>query len=128
MLLAVCREYDIEIEHPYIAMCFGGGMGFMGEVCGAVSGGVMAIGFIKGPAGNPQEFQKTMLPVQEFRRRFEEEMKTINCRELTGMDLTAPGGFESFMKSEVPEKVCAPAVATAYRLVMEVLEENASLS
>ena len=31
------------------------------------------------------------------------------------------------MKSDVPEKVCALAVDTAYRLVMEVLEERASL-
>ena len=127
VLLAVSQEYDIELEHSHLAMCFGGGMGFMGEVCGAVSGGIMAVGLVLGPAENQQEFQKTMLPVQEFRRRFEAEMKTINCRELTGMDLAAPGGFEDFMKSDVPERVCAPAVDTAYRLVMEVLEERAPL-
>lgn len=119
------QEYDIEIDHPHIAMCLGGGMGFMGEVCGAVSGAVMAIGLVKGPAENQQQFQQTMPLAQELRRRFDAEMKTIYCRELTGMDLAAPGGFEAFMKSDIPEKVCAPAVNTAYRLAMAVLAENA---
>jgi hypothetical protein len=63
--------------------------------------------------------------VQDFRSRFEIEMKTISCRVLTGIDLTAPGGFEELMTSGKGETVCAPTVDTAYRLVMEVLAENA---
>ena len=124
VLRAVSEEYEIDIEHPHIAMGFGGGMGFMGEVCGAVSGAVMAIGIVKGPVENQQEFQEIMPLVQDFRHRFETEMETISCRELTGMDLSKPGGFEEFMQSEVPEKVCTRAVDTAYRLVMDVLKED----
>jgi len=118
----VSQEFKIENEIiPHIAMCFGGGIGFTGAVCGAVSGAVMAIGLIKGPAANFTELQQTMPLVQDLRRRFEEEMKTMNCRELTGFDLTKPDNFEKYMKTDIPANVCAPAVDTAYRLAMELL-------
>jgi len=49
---------------------------------------------------------------------------TISCRELTGLDLTNPEEIEELMKSEVPQNVCFPAVATAHRLVVDLLREN----
>lgn len=124
VLMAVSQEYDIEIDRPDIAMGFGGGMGFMGEVCGAVSGAIMAISLVKGPAENQLQFQKTMPLIQELRRRFEAEMNSINCRDLTGMDLTKPGGLEELIQSGTSDKVCVPAVDTAYRIVMDVLKTS----
>ncbi|MCG8617649.1 MAG: C-GCAxxG-C-C family protein [Desulfobacterales bacterium] len=119
------QEYNIENEIiPHIAMCFGGGIGLTGAVCGAVSGAVMAIGLIKGPAANVNEFQQTMPLASALRRRFEAEMTTISCRELTGVDLTIPGNFETYMASDTPQKVCVPAVDTAYRLAMEILKDT----
>ena len=113
----------MEIEDPHIAMCFGGGMGLTGEVCGAVSGAVMAISLVKGPAGNEQEFLDIMSLARDLRSRFETEMGTINCRDLTGVDLAAPGGFESYIESGKSEEVCVPAVDAAYRAVMDVLKK-----
>ena len=126
MLLAVSQEHDIENEIlPHTAMCFGGGMGLTGGTCGAFSGAVMALGLVNGPAGNPEEFIQAMTPVQELRRRFEEKMGTISCRELTKVDLANPEVFEEYINSDIPEKVCAPAVDTAYKLAMEILDKNA---
>ena len=61
---------------------------------------------------------------QEFRRRFEAEMETINCRELTGADLSTEEGREQYMNSDIPQTVCFPAVGIAYRLVMDLLKET----
>jgi hypothetical protein len=58
---------------------------------------------------------------KEFRLRFEAEMGTIACRELTGADLTTPAGIEQFMNSDTPGMVCASAVNTAHRLAVEML-------
>lgn len=124
VLRAVSDEYGIEMNQPHVAMTFGGGMGLMGDTCGAMTGAVMAIGLVKGPVANPQEFQQTMPLVRELRRRFETEMKTINCRELTGMDLSKPGGLEELVQSGTSDKVCVPAVDTAYRIVMDVLKST----
>jgi hypothetical protein len=38
------------------------------------------------------------------------------------MDLSTRQGVQGFYASDVPRRVCMPAVGTAYRLVMELLE------
>jgi len=121
----VCQEFEIEKDiNPKIAFGFAGGIGNTGSVCGAVAGAVMAIGLKKGAAETMEEGMRNLAVVQEFRRRFEAEMETINCRDLTGMDLSTEEGVEQFMSSDIPMTVCFPAVSVAYRLAMEVLEEN----
>ena len=121
----MCQEFEIENEIiPRIASCFGGGIGNTGAVCGAVSGAVMAIGLKKERGDTMEEMLGTLAVAQEFRRRFEAEMKTINCRELTGADLTTPEGIEQFMGSDIPQTVCFPAVGLAYRLVVDLLKET----
>ena len=125
MLLAVCQEFEIEKDiNPKIAFGFAGGIGNTGSVCGAVAGAVMAIGLKMGTAETMEEGMRSLAVVQEFRRRFEGEMETVNCRELTGMDLSTAEGVEQFMKSNVPMQVCFPAVGLAYRLAVDVLKEN----
>lgn len=121
----MCQEFGIENEIiPRIATCFAGGIGNTGAVCGAVAGAVMAIGLKKERGDTMEEALRTLAVAQEFRRRFEAEMETINCRELTGADLSTPEGIEQFMGSDTPQTVCFPAVGTAYRLVMDLLKET----
>lgn len=124
----MCQEVGIESDViPRVASCFGGGIGNTGAVCGAVVGGVMAIGLVKERGETKADWLRLSATAQNFRTRFEREMKTIQCHELTGADLTTEAGREAFMNSEVPQTVCIPAVNTAYRLVMELAAENAGL-
>jgi len=121
----VCREFGIENEIiPRIASCFAGGIGNTGSVCGAVAGAMMAIGLQKGRGDTMEEVLRTLAVAQEFRRRFETEMVTINCRELTGADLSTEEGIRQFMSSDIPQTVCFPAVSAAYRLVVDLLKET----
>ncbi len=121
----MCQEFEIKNEIiPRIAFCFGGGIGNTGAVCGAVSGAVMAIGLRKERGNTMEEALRILAVAQEFRRRFEAEMKTINCRELTGVDLATPEGIEQFMGSDTPQTVCFPAVGAAFRLVVDLLKET----
>ncbi len=129
MLLAVCQEFELDIENaiiPKIAFGFAGGIGNTGQVCGAVAGAVMAIGLKQKRGETMEESLHALAVVQEFRRRFEKEVGTVSCHELTGVDLTTPEGIEQFMGSDIPQTVCFPAVGAAYRLVVELLKENAS--
>ena len=121
----MCQEFEIENEIiPRIASCFGGGIGNTGAVCGAVVGAVMAIGLKKERGDTMEEMLRTLAVAQEFRRRFEAEMGTINCRELTGADLSTEEGIEQYMSSDTPQTVCFPAVGVAYQEVMDLLEET----
>ena len=119
VLLAVCQEFGIEIDDniiPRIAHLFAGGIGNSGSVCGAVTGAVMALGLLKEKGETMEEMLDTLTLAQKFRERFESEMKTMNCHELTGLDLTTKEGVEKLLNSDIPQTVCFPAVATAYRL------------
>jgi C_GCAxxG_C_C family probable redox protein len=121
----VCRDYNIENDLiPKIATCFGGGIGNTGSVCGAVIGATMAIGVVRKQSSSIQEWLATAEIAREFRRRFEDEMQTIICRELTGMDLSTAEGQEILINSDIAMTVCFPAVAHAYRIVSELLKDN----
>ena len=126
VLLAACEEFGIEVDEnviPKIAYAFAGGVGNTGAVCGAVAGATMAIGLVQGRGKTMEEMFSILDLAAEFRKRFEAKKETINCRELTGMDLTTQEGIEQFMSSDVPQTVCFPAVATAFRLVVDLLKE-----
>ncbi len=123
----MCQEFGIEIESdiiPRIAFYFAGGIGNTGAVCGSVAGAVMAIGLKLGRPDTMDESLRRLAVAKEFRRRFEAEMKTINCRELTGADLNTKEGIEQYMSSNTPQTVCFPAVGVAFRLVMDLLKES----
>jgi C_GCAxxG_C_C family probable redox protein len=120
----VCQEFGLEKDNPAIpkiAYGFAGGIGNTGAVCGAVVGAVMAISLKLGRGETMEGMLENLRKVREFRRRFEAEMGEIGCRELTGLDLTKEEDMGQLMSSDVPQKVCFPAVATAYRLAVELL-------
>lgn len=119
----MCQQLDIQPEVvPRIASAFGGGIGGTGSVCGAVVGAVMAIGLRHGRRDSSERDARAYALTQDLRRRFEAEMGHLNCRELTGMDLSTAEGAKRFYASDVPVKICLPAVGVAYRAVMELLE------
>jgi len=67
-----------------ISSSFGGGMGRMREVCGAVSGMLMVAGHLYGYDG-PDDGQQKMAHyqlVQELAGRFREQAGSIVCREI----------------------------------------------
>lgn len=128
MLLAVCQHYGIEIDDrviPRIASGFGGGFGNTGAVCGAVVGAVMGLGLQMDRGDTMEDMLRSFETVAELRRRFEAEMGSIHCRELTGADLTTEEGLGTYMASDTPQTVCFPAVATAYRLAVDLLDGSA---
>ena len=100
----MCQEFEIEIENDVIRR--------------------IAFGFAGGLGNTMEEGLRELAVAREFRRRFEAEMETISCRELTGADLTNVEGLERFMNSDTPQTVCFPAVSVAYRLVVDLLKET----
>lgn len=121
----MCRDRNIENDLiPRIATCFGGGIGNTGSVCGAVIGANMAIGIVRKQSSTIDEWLATAEVAKEFRRRFEAEMHTIICNELTGIDLNTDTGRDELLNSDVAMTACIPAVAHAYRIVTELLKED----
>lgn len=67
-----------------MASSFGGGIGRLREVCGAVSGMVMVAGILYGYDANSEESAKKehYTLVQDLANKFKEETGSIICREL----------------------------------------------
>jgi hypothetical protein len=84
----------------------------------------MAIGLVYGRKAPIQSRDTAYGLAEELRSRFEKEMGTISCRELTGVDLTTAEGLESYRDSDVAERVCRRARAVAYRSTLELLNRE----
>jgi C_GCAxxG_C_C family probable redox protein len=122
-LLAVSQQLGIQSEIiPRIATAFGAGIGGGGVICGAVVGSIMGIGLKYGREEPSQPRDKAYALAREFCQRFEKETGSLSCRELTGIDLSTPEGQQAFYSSDVPIRVCLPAIGAAFRIVTELLE------
>lgn len=124
VLTAVCRELGVESELvPRIATAFGGGMGRSGEVCGAVTGALMGIGVKLGREQPEQSVTEINTLARRLLQGFREQMGSIYCRDLTGMDLSTTEGLQQYRASDVPVRVCLRAVGFAYDKTLELLSQ-----
>jgi len=116
--LGLDRERALKISQP-----FGGGMASMGLTCGAVTGAMLAIGLKYGRTRPEDEDakQKTYRLVHEFLRRFQDRNGSIVCRELIGVDLSAPDGHKLGAERGVFENLCPGFVADAVEILEEIL-------
>ncbi len=82
---AVTDEFADEpsVEIPRIATGFGGGIGRSHEdTCGALSGGVVALGYLHGRMKQGENIDDFMGLVAKFRSRFMAEAGASNCHDL----------------------------------------------
>jgi len=114
---------------PKIATAFGGGIGRCGSVCGALTGGVMALGIKYGT--NEPSLEKRLKAyelAQKFYKRFERQHGSVLCRELIGYDLSKPEELEEANKAKVFEEKCTNFVRKAVENLMEICEHDYPLT
>ena len=83
--VALCDVTGLtEIQAARMASAFGGGMGRMREVCGAVSGMFMVLGILYGYADPKADAAKKELytQVQALAENFKKDAGSIICREI----------------------------------------------
>ncbi|HBQ25914.1 MAG TPA: hypothetical protein DD791_05935 [Syntrophomonas sp.] len=104
-------EFGLPISDDVVAMASGFpvGIGGSGCTCGAVAGGIMALGLFFGRS-QPQDkrVDTTMALSKELHDIFRERHKSICCRVLTkGMTLGSPEHIEQciYLTGEVAEEV-----------------------
>ena len=109
-----------------ISSAFGGGMGRMREVCGAVSGMLMVLSLLYGyeePGENDCNKKALYKEVQDLAGKFREEVGSIVCREILKNPPTDPN--PSPRTAEFYKKrPCARMVMTAARLLDEYIAEH----
>lgn len=106
---------------------FGGGMGRLREVCGAVSGSFMLAG-LKYASTDPSDKAaktKNYTVVQELAEKFRQHNGSIICRELLGLARQKDDPVPSDRTPEYyKRRPCSEYVAIAARVIGEKLNED----
>ena len=126
VLLAFADEIGMDEDVlARLAAPFGGGMGRMREVCGAVSGMLMVEGFLRGyddPAASVEK-KETYARVQRMAARFREECGSILCRELLEDRADSAPTPSERTPEYYKKRPCAELVALAAGILDEDLKK-----
>ena len=123
-MLAVAEHLNIHSDLiPRIATGFCSGVARTGGMCGAVSGGIMAIGLSLGRDTPTDNIDPCYQAVRTFLDRFSVQYQALSCLELTEVHLGTPEGQIAFReKGQI--KMCNDYVGVATRLVVEIVGSN----
>lgn len=135
--LAVMEEFGLGNMEIVKAMSPFPGFGMTGWICGAVTGGLIALGLYFGSEDmlNYEATGRTMGAARKFIPRFEEELGTILCPDIHEdvifgeyMDPRASQEkFEAFVKASGYEKCALPpgiGARIAAEIIIESMEEG----
>ena len=125
VLLAFANKVGLkEDEALKLASSFGGGMGRLREVCGAVSAMFMIAGILKGYTEPNNDVVKAdhYKLIQDLAAEYKSKHNTIICRELLGLDGTEFSPIPSARTDEYyKERPCEEFIKCAAEIVEEEL-------
>jgi len=120
VLTAYCEQFGLERRLALkLAQGFGGGMGRMGGICGAVTGAYMVLGLAqKMWDDNPrQSLYRTYELVREFIQRFKALHGSVICKELISYDLSTPEGLAEARNKKIFTTVCPDFVSDSVKIL-----------
>lgn len=124
---AFCEDFGLDKKLGLkIACSFGGGMGHIGEVCGAVTGAFLVLGLKYGQDDEEDKYSKAMnyLLVRDFASRFRKLNGSINCKELINYDLSDENQLNAARQTDVFKTKCPKYVRDAVGLLEEMMAEH----
>lgn len=122
---SVSELVDLEEEQIYrVASAFGGGMQ-MGEVCGCVTGALMAIGLKYGSDDPTDEVARNLVSqhAEAYVKAFREKFGTILCRELLGIEEYSAEAKAEARKAGKIEQVCPVLIAFGKEKLAELMND-----
>ena len=126
VVVAFCDVTGLEKDFAAkLASSFGGGMGRMREVCGAVSGMLMVLGLLYGyeTPGDDVSKKELYTHIQNLAGKFREEVGSIVCREILKNPASDPNPTPR-TADFYQKRPCARMVMTAGKLLDAFLAEH----
>jgi len=117
-------NYDGNIAEK-ISCGFGGGMGRLGETCGAVTGSYMVLGIFncRNHTDNTSRKEATYPMVQEFSKKFTQIHGTTVCRSLLKCDLNTGEGHRYAKENNLFDTVCEKCIKDSIIIVNQLIEK-----
>jgi C_GCAxxG_C_C family probable redox protein len=109
------------------AMALNGGITYVGGPCGAITGAALAIGMLAERRIDDHREAKRVARelVAGLMDAFLAEHGALDCRDLTGYDLRAPGQHDAFMAAGVWRDRCLRQVEFAVTRLAPLADEDA---
>lgn len=118
------EELGINLEQALkLATGFGAGIAYQDDICGAVSGAIMAIGLKHGNDETSQvDFSnKALFLTRELIQRIKAKHGSYKCKDLTGIDHTnLEEGMKLYKELGIAGKICRPIVIECIEIVEEI--------
>jgi len=108
-----------------VATGLGAGMARRGEVCGAVTGGILALGlkYGRGARQDRSATEETYRKTQELMARFEARHGSCLCRVLLeGCDLRTAEGQQFFKEHDLLHKTCVGCVQSVVECLAQTMD------
>jgi C_GCAxxG_C_C family probable redox protein len=132
VLCAFCEELGMDNDTALrLAASFGGGMGRLREVCGAVTGMFMIAGLKYGytDVEDRQLKQEHYELIQMLSNKFKEINGSIICRELLGLEIRHDTPVpEERTETYYKKRPCAELVKCAAGIIEEVILEKEAVT
>ncbi|WP_407423418.1 C-GCAxxG-C-C family protein [Methanobrevibacter sp.] len=118
VLTVFSEELGLSKENAFkIGACFGSGMR-QGEVCGACTGALMALGLKYG-----ENKPKCDEVSDKFFEEFKKENGSFICRDLLECDISTPEGVKQALDNNLFREVCPKMVASAVEITEKIMDE-----
>ena len=125
VLFACSDEIDIDKNTALkIAWAFGAGMGKKQEICGAITGGIMAISlkYSRFQNADNSTTDKIYSKTRELMDKFQGKHGTCKCSELLqGCNLSTDEGQKYIKENDLFNKTCVECVRSAATILEEIL-------
>ena len=123
--MAVAEKHNIKSDIiPAIATGFCGGMSRTAGLCGALVGGIMALGILFGRNSSTDSPKKIFALSERLVRDFEKQFGSRNCSDLLGCDISTREGQAVFEAKELGKTLCLDITVKTTDLVMQVIENQ----
>lgn len=123
MLLSVSESKGIKSDLiPKIATGFCGGMSHTDGICGAITGGILAINIIVGRSKISDPREDVESKVQKLISKFDMQFCNTHCYKLIGCDLGTARGQEKYSINKCNE-LCDKFVYKATQLTLDLIDE-----
>jgi C_GCAxxG_C_C family probable redox protein len=113
---AIIESYSMDVGKniPKVATAFGGGVGrTKHEICGALTGGIIALGYLFGRSEPGADWTDVSELAAKLKRRFVQEFGTTNCGALSATF----GPEENMMR-------CKQLSGEAAGMLADIIEEH----
>lgn len=122
VLLAISEAKHLRSDLvPRIATGFCSGLSRSSGLCGAISGGILALGACLGRNSPDQPVDELFAAVRQLMAGFERKFGSSNCQILTGCDLGTDAGQEKYEAGDQRDK-CREYAEEVTRRTLSLIE------